>query len=687
MKLAIPGCFLMCLLVGIALCGSGCTSENATSRNYLNESTAEIDERMAWWRDARFGMFIHWGPYAVPAGIYQGERVPGLGEWIMHDAAVSIPVYEEFARRFNPVQFDAEAWVRAAKDAGMKYIVITAKHHDGFSLWNSPTTTYDFADFTPFNRDALRELAEACQKHDMPLGFYYSILDWHHPDAQGDDFATYREDYVKPQLTELVEQYDPAILWFDGEWIDEWTEQQGRDLYNYLRNLKPDLLINNRIGKGRDGMQGMSKDGGNYVGDFGTPEQQILDTRSTFDWESCMTMNDTWGYKSYDDNWKSAETLLHNLIDIVAKGGNYLLNVGPTAEGNIPQPSLARLAEMGAWMRVHGEALYGSRSVAAYQEGENIRYTQSKDEEVIYAISLTWPGEHLLLHQVKPTPGKPIKLLGFDAPLDWQLNEQGDVLIDIPSLWQDPTRRPVKHAWVFRIEGESVPVASTPVIRTGEGAQGDRIVIEQKDRVYLEAGADEEVYYTLDGSLPDENAIRYEAPFQIQGDVILQARAFRSGAKPGKTAVATFVTVDARTNGLGYKYYEGDWWQLPDFERLTAEKEGAALRFDPDHLCEQKENCGLLFEGEIDVPQPGRYTFYLQSDDGSRLYIDDQEVIDNDGIHGLMEKQGRVTLEQGRHSITLQYFQRRADYDLTLFVEGPGLEKRELAADMLYQAP
>ena len=451
---------LTCLVLGIVLCWSGCM---ATSRNYLNESTADIDERMAWWRDARFGMFIHWGPYAVPAGIYQGEQVPGYGEWIMSDAAVPIPVYEAFARQFNPLVFDAEAWVRAAKDAGMKYIVITAKHHDGFSLWDSPTTTYDFVDFTPFKRDPLRELVEACRKHNMPLGFYYSILDWHHPDAQGDDFAAYREDYMKPQLTELVEQYDPAILWFDGEWIEEWTEQQGRDLYNYLRNLKPDLIINNRIGKGRQGQQGMSKDGRKYVGDFGTPEQQILDTRSTLDWESCMTMNDTWGYKSYDENWKSTETLLHNLIDIVAKGGNYLLNVGPTAEGLIPQPSLTRLEEMGQWMHVNGEALYGSRSVATYQEGENIRYTQSSDGKVMYAISLTWPGEHLLLRQVKPVSGKPITLMGFDDPLDWRLNDSGDLVIDMPAALQQPDHRPAKYAWVFRIEGESVPAASTPI--------------------------------------------------------------------------------------------------------------------------------------------------------------------------------------------------------------------------------
>jgi alpha-L-fucosidase len=185
--------------------------------------------------------------------------------------------------------------------------------------------------------------------------------DWHQPDAESKkdythqnttnpDFTRYRETYLKPQLTELIKKYDPEVLWFDGEWIPEWTEDQGKDLYNYLRNLKPSLIINNRVGKGRSGMQGMNayKDA---AGDFGTPEQEILEGTSDSDWESCMTMNDTWGFKKSDNNWKSAETLIDNLVDIAAKGGNYLLNVGPTAEGLIPTPSVERLGEMGKWLR------------------------------------------------------------------------------------------------------------------------------------------------------------------------------------------------------------------------------------------------------------------------------------------------------------------------------------------------
>jgi alpha-L-fucosidase len=333
------------------------------------------DKRMEWWRDARFGMFIHWGLYAVPAGEWKGKQIPGIGEWIMERADIPVSQYEQLAKQFNPVKFDADEWVRIAKNAGMKYIVITSKHHDGFCLWDSKVTDYDIVDAAPFKRDVLRELSRACKKQGIRLCFYHSIMDWHHPDAQAPfypnyndtkqsnpNFPRYAENYMKPQLKELISNYGPlGVLWFDGEWIGDWTEPQGKDLYNYVRALQPDIIINNRVGKGRKGMEGLSKGDQEYAGDFGTPEQQIpAKGLPGVDWESCMTMNDTWGYKSSDHNWKSSEDLLRKLADIASKGGNFLLNVGPTSEGLIPGPSVERLAAMGEWMKVNGESIRGT---------------------------------------------------------------------------------------------------------------------------------------------------------------------------------------------------------------------------------------------------------------------------------------------------------------------------------------
>jgi alpha-L-fucosidase len=454
-------------------CGSPVPDAGADAapviRDFLDEPPEALDARMAWWREARFGMFIHWGPYAVPAGEYNGETVRSVSEWIMNTARIPISEYETWAAAFNPVRFDADEWVRIARDAGMKYIIITSKHHDGFAIWDSEASDYDIVDFSPFGRDILRELKDAADAAGIQLGFYHSIMDWHHPDAQGPHYPTYNtseksnpafpryvEEYLRPQVTELVTGYDPAVLWFDGEWIPEWTHEMGLEMYNYVRSLKPDILVNNRVDKGRQGMQGMNRTDMRYAGDFGTPEQEILQGTSTLDWEACMTMNDSWGYKAADDAWKPAENLIHNLVDIAAKGGNYLLNVGPTAEGLIPQPSVQRLAEIGAWMRVNGEAIYGSRLWDYYEEGDAVRYTWTGGRTV-YAVSLTWPGRTFVLHRIRPESGSPIHLLGYDEPLAWTWDAGTGLTITLPEALQSADARPSEHAFAFRIEGEAVP--------------------------------------------------------------------------------------------------------------------------------------------------------------------------------------------------------------------------------------
>jgi alpha-L-fucosidase len=437
--------------------------------DYLHESKEDFDKRMEWWHDAGFGMFIHWGLYAVPGGVYQGDI--GHAEWIQETADIPVKEYEKYAEQFNPVKFNANEWVRMAKEAGMKYIVITSKHHDGFCLWDSKISDYDIINRTPFKRDILKELAEACKKEGIKFCFYHSIMDWHHPDAQGNyypdyndrkklnpNFSNYVENYMKPQLKELLTGYgDLGVLWFDGEWIGDWTEEQGRSLYNYVRSFQPDIIINNRVGKGRRGMQGMNE----YeeaAGDFGTPEQEILEGASTLDWESCMTMNDHWGYASYDTNFKSTETLIHNLIDIAAKGGNYLLNIGPTAEGLFPQESIDRLKEIGEWMKINSEVIHESGSLKNYKETETLYYVTGKEKKYIYAISTTWPGTSLGVKYVVPDEGTEIELLGFDEPLNWTIGSEEGVIIDIPEKLQEKTNRPCQYAWIFKIEGKPAKV-------------------------------------------------------------------------------------------------------------------------------------------------------------------------------------------------------------------------------------
>jgi alpha-L-fucosidase len=336
------------------------------------ETAAQKDARMAWWREARFGMFIHWGLYSIPAGTWDGKQIPGIGEWIMNNASIPVADYKALAGKFNPTSFSAHDIVALAKTAGMKYIVITAKHHDGFAMFESKANPFNIVDATPFHRDPLRELAEECRKQGIKLGFYYSQdQDWtapgasailrgnhdpvtHHWDkAQDGNFDTYLHTKAIPQIKELLSNYNsdagdfPAVVWFDTPTANM-TPARAAEIVALL-NQHPNLIWNNRLG-------------GGYKGDTETPEQTIpAQGFPGRDWESCMTINDTWGYKSYDMNFKSTETLLRNLIDIASKGGNYLLNVGPDSHGVVPVAEAQRLREMGKWLAVNGEAIYGTQ--------------------------------------------------------------------------------------------------------------------------------------------------------------------------------------------------------------------------------------------------------------------------------------------------------------------------------------
>ena len=443
--------FLSLLILAAALPAAAprpvCAEEASNPNPYAHETKEQKDARMKWWREARFGMFIHWGVYSVPAGTYQGKRIGGIGEWIMNQGKIPVAEYKAFAKQFNPVKYNPEDWVLLAKEAGMKYMVITSKHHDGFALFDSKVTDWDVVDATPYGKDLLKPLAEACAKHGMKLGFYHSqAQDWNHPGgaaagghwdkAQDGDMDQYLRTIAVPQVKEILSNYGPvAVLWWDTP--KDMTPARAEMLLPLVR-LQPGIITNNRLG-------------GGYSGDTETPEQRIPATGfKDRDWETCMTMNDTWGYKSYDDNWKSVETLVRNLVNIASKGGNYLLNVGPTSEGLIPEPSVERLKAVGQWMKVNSEAIYATQA-SPFKSLPWGRCTRkaADGETTLYLHVFQWPADGKLL-----LPGLRNKVLGACLLADRSKTvaaEASDagVVLTLPGAVPDP----ICSVVVCRIEG------------------------------------------------------------------------------------------------------------------------------------------------------------------------------------------------------------------------------------------
>ncbi|WP_372772871.1 alpha-L-fucosidase [Mangrovibacterium sp.] len=415
--------------------------ENA-KLEYL-ESPELVAERLAWWNDARFGMFIHWGLYAHDGCFWNGQD--GRSEHMMRNLQIPISEYEKIADEFNPQKFNADEWAKIAKDAGMKYMVITSKHHDGFAMFNSPSDDYNIVKQTPWKRDAVLELKQACEKQGIKFGVYYSLgRDWHHPqcnskggsrsnvwdfpEEEKKDYSIYFNEKVKPQISELITQYKPAIIWFDTPELI--TKEQSIELLALIHKLDPDCIVNQRVG--------------NKLGDYAVREQKIPEGGEPQPWETCMTLNGAWGYHKTDDNWKTADSLVHSLVDIASKGGNFLLNVGPTGEGVIPAKSVSRLNEVGEWLIVNGEAVYGTTSspMGEFDWGRCTKKVGKRNTTLYFAV-FNWPesGE-LVIPQIKYKVQK-ASILKTGEPVKTETTNQG-LKISLPEIAPDEMASVIK---------------------------------------------------------------------------------------------------------------------------------------------------------------------------------------------------------------------------------------------------
>ena len=662
--------------------------------NLVGETPEQHDARMSWFREAKFGMFIHWGAYSTAAGAWNGKPVGGVGEWLLSNAQIAPGDYEVLRERFNPVKYDAKRWVAIAKDAGMKYIVITSKHHDGFCLWDSALTDWDVGGSPFAPRDPLKELADACAEAGIRLCFYHSIMDWHHPDylprrawdARPTDGAQYGRyiAYMKGQLKELTSgRYGKVgILWFDGEWEGTWTHEMGKDLYDYCRALDKDIIVNNRVDTGRSGMEGITREG-DYRGDYGTPEQQIPATGlpAGVDWETCMTMNDTWGYKASDANWKSSADLIRKLVDIASKGGNFLLNVGPTGEGEIPGASVERLAAVGAWMRTNARAIHGTQANPFPESPAWGRVTRARNpdgSDRLYLHVFDWPaGGKLRLAGLLTAPTA-VQILGQRTRNLWPSEQSGDTTVfSLPEAPLDPVCTVVAVDLAGPLE-----VAALPVIDSADDTFVGKHLV-----VVGQMGDTRVTYrYTTDGTEPTAKSPAAGRPFTIEASTTVKARGFVGDAAVTRTVERRFealVPVKAvqalkADGGLAYTAYE-----VPESTKDCAAITAAGTKV-ADGVAEvpsvavkpREEYFGLVFTGFIEVPADGLYRFFVDSDDGSVLKLHGRTVVDNDGLHSATERSAAIALEKGLHPVEIRMLEAAGQDLLRVSWRGPGMTRK-----------
>jgi len=638
-------------------------------------------------------MFIHWGLYSILEGEWNGSK--GHAEWIRETAHIPISEYEKLLGRFNPVKFDADAWAKMAKDAGMKYLVITSKHHDGFNLWDSPYTDWDVMS-TPFKRDIMKELSEACKRQGIRFCMYHSIMDWHHPDylpkrswegetwrqstVEKQDLSNHKPDYdrfneyLRSEVKTLIERYRPGVLWFDGEWESTWTHAYGKPLYDLCLKTDPKIVVNNRVDVFREGMEGMTSSD-KAAGDFGTPEQTIPATGMPgVDWETCMTMNNNWGYNAADKNFKSTKEMIRMLCDIASKGGNFLMNIGPRPDGTFPDESVQRLKEIGEWMRVYGESVYDTEA-SPFKKLEWGRCTMRKEplrasgrpsgirSTTLYLHVFDWPKDGTLV-----VPGLGNDVLG--ARLLGRANLRSkrvvsDVRITVPK------EMPNSNCSVVALQ-----IVGQPIIYDAPEIVSDGHEFVSSITVGMSGGKGLDFLYTTDGSDPNlanRSNKSYKSNIALSLTTTVKARAFHNGIPVSGVTTSVFTKVSPWHDvkpiradpGLQIRVFKGDWNNMPDFSKLTETESYATRNVDLGKHA-REERVGLRFEGFLSVDRDEMYLFELSSDDGGRLLIDGKLVVDNDGLHVPEAKRGTAPLAEGYHILVVEWFNKTGGAQLSL---------------------
>jgi len=719
MKKIIPGLFLT-FLVSVQVSGQ-----------LYQPLWESLDKRPTpqWFKDSKFGIFIHWGVYAVPGwctkGNYaewyqQGLQTTDTARMKFHAAKFGNRTYYDLANDFKAELFNPDEWAKLFERSGAKYIVLTSKHHDGYTLWPSKEAnkTWGFkwnaVDVGP-KRDLLGDLFKAVRKTSVHAGMYYSLYEWFNPLWKSDPkkFAT---EHTWPQMKDLINNYQPDVFWTVVDLDSPAVKWTSPEFLAWLYNESPvknKVVVNDRWGSGV-----RFNHGGIY-----TPEYQPDLDFEDHDWEESRGMGFSYGYNREEDAWdyNSTQSLVIALIDKVSRGGNFLLDIGPDEHGKIPPIMQERLLEIGDWLQVNGEAIYESsrwKTPSQWSEGrrdykfknehaaddwktggdlmlkltvnpdpgyavKEIFYTYNANKNSLYAIFPKYPSDKkLMIKDVVLPAGTTVEFLSTKANVSWK-QEGNNVIITLPDY--DPNKIKAPYAYILKINNFGMfskkPKISTAYINNGR----DPVVS-------LMAAANETIRYTTDGSEPSLSSMLYAKPFAIAATNVVKAKAFLAGSLPSGTSEQKIIKYDwmnavnptGLKPGIAFKYYQPDAnINLVSPFQETPVTEGVTNLIS---LAEKKRKDKFAFEfsGYIKISRDGLYTFYTSSDDGSKLYIDDTEVVDNDGNHGTVEKMGKAALKKGYHKIKVTYFDSGGGNELKVLLQPEDGKKEELSSSLLY---
>ena len=698
---------------------------------------ASLDQRPVpqWYKDAKFGIFIHWGVYSVPGWSTKGQ----YAEWYQqglnsgdtarinyHKKKFGDLSYYQLADQFKAELYNPDEWAHLIERSGARYVVLTSKHHDGFANWPSKETAKAWtipwnAAVTGPHRDLLGDLFTAIRKTSVHPGMYYSLYEWYNPIWKKDRSA-YVSGYMWPQMKDLIDTYRPEVFWTDGDWDGPDSLWKSTAFLAWLYNespVKDKIVTYDRWGAGI-----RFHHGGVY-----TPEYQPNADFEGHYWEESRGMGFSYGYNREEDSWdyNSANSLVLQLIDKVSRGGNFLLDIGPDEHGKIPPIMEERLLQIGDWMRINGEAIYGTtRWRIASQWGPGRQdytpgsssgdlllkltvdpdpgyavkecfFTYNPTHNDLYAILPKWPGSSPLtadhsplttftIHDLPLTAGTHIELLETHETLAWHAAGK-DIVISMPPF--DPSRMKSNYAFVMKIAATGA-FAARPSISVSypAGAVLPLVTIQPRESV--------EYHYTLDGSAPTPSSPVYSKPFTVQQSATLSVQGFRQGVLPGNMATLPLqvfgwtpaIRPGTTSPGLHYDAYEwpaGNARSVSEMAGLTPVRSGSATKVAAADLS-RKESAGIVYEGYIKIPADAIYTFYLSSDDGSRLSLDGQMAIDNDGLHGEDERSARIPLKKGFHAFRLAYFNGTGGSGLKFSFSTQGQPRQAVPGSYFYQS-